>query len=173
MSGVGCSALLAALPGLFCLPLYCFKDLTVIYWIRSSIFWSICFPENQIPNTAVTFGSEHSFLLSQPWKSGSLSISFRTHHDKALILYQTGTSKNINYFVVAFTSGNIFFMVTLFSYKITCEKQRKGRVRNSICLDGMKLYWLINALMVFKVWMMATLWPLFKNCIPVYNRGCF
>ena len=70
-------------------------------------FFFLFVSENQLPNTAVTFGSENSYLLSHPWKSESLSISFRTHHEKALILYQTGTSQNINYFVVAVTSGNI------------------------------------------------------------------
>lgn len=65
---------------------------------------------NQLPSTAVTFGSENSYLLSHPWKSGSLSISFRTHHEKALLLYQTGTSQNINYFIVAVTSeSNVLF----------------------------------------------------------------
>ena len=76
--------------------------------ILKFLLFGFLFSENQLPNTAVTFGSEYSYLLSHPWKSGYLSISFRTHHDKALILYQTGTSENINFFVVAVTSGKIF-----------------------------------------------------------------
>ncbi|XP_053393740.1 axotactin-like isoform X2 [Mercenaria mercenaria] len=60
--------------------------------------------KNQLPATAVTFGGQSGYLLSQAWRSGDIRISFRTHHDNAIILYQTGTDQNINYFFVAVTS---------------------------------------------------------------------
>ncbi|XP_052774947.1 axotactin-like isoform X2 [Mya arenaria] len=60
----------------------------------------------QIPSTAVTFSSGSGYLISAPWKTGDIKVSFRTHHDTAIILYQTGTKSNINYFIVAVTSEN-------------------------------------------------------------------
>ncbi|KAL4235944.1 hypothetical protein ACF0H5_004332 [Mactra antiquata] len=59
---------------------------------------------DQDPLDAVTFNTKSGYLLSQPWKSHAIRVSFRTHHDKAIILYQTGTEENINYFFVAVTS---------------------------------------------------------------------
>lgn len=60
--------------------------------------------KNQMPSTAVTFGTGTGYLLSQAWRSGDIRISFRTHQNSAVILYQTGTPENINYFFVAVTS---------------------------------------------------------------------
>ncbi|WAR24366.1 CTP5A-like protein [Mya arenaria] len=54
----------------------------------------------------VTFSSGSGYLISAPWKTGDIKVSFRTHHDTAIILYQTGTKSNINYFIVAVTSEN-------------------------------------------------------------------
>ncbi|XP_060552945.1 axotactin-like isoform X2 [Ruditapes philippinarum] len=59
---------------------------------------------NQLPSKAVTFASGTGYLLSQAWRSGDIRVSFRTHHDTAIILYQAGTEDNINYFFVAVTS---------------------------------------------------------------------
>ncbi|KAH3733319.1 hypothetical protein DPMN_039745, partial [Dreissena polymorpha] len=58
----------------------------------------------QRPVTAVTFNSDEGFLVSHSWRSGDLRVSFRTHHSSAIILYQTGTPDNINYFIVAVSS---------------------------------------------------------------------
>lgn len=58
-----------------------------------------------MPNSAVTFSSDTGYLLSQAWQSGTIIVSFRTHHSSAILLYQNGTEQNINYFIVAVTSG--------------------------------------------------------------------
>ena len=61
--------------------------------------------ETQMPDSSVTFSNSSGYLLNRPWKSGELKVSFRTHNNRAIILYQTGTSDNINIFLVAVTSG--------------------------------------------------------------------
>ena len=65
--------------------------------------------DKQHPNTAVTFTSDNGYLLSQAWVSGTITVSFRTHHSSAILLYQNGTDTNINYFIVALTTGKSSF----------------------------------------------------------------
>ncbi|KAJ8305373.1 hypothetical protein KUTeg_015918 [Tegillarca granosa] len=59
----------------------------------------------QSPAKSVTFKTATSFIQLAPWTTGDLQFSFRTHQQRALLLYQSAVSANTNYLKITLISA--------------------------------------------------------------------